>query len=409
MKIAFVAISYIPQRDGVSVYTENLLTEILREAMERHYEEFAVDIYACSAAAVTLKAFVDKSCRALQVGDEAARCLRYVVGPYDGALKFLWAGYKVWRYGHYDCVIVPTLQPLALPGAPRVSILHDLSHKVARPYFSLKRYYYLDALAKYRLRRDTAIACISESTRRDLHRYYPESRHKMLIELPNGVPLKLRNVTRPALHQIEQKLSANDLDVMCVGRINYLKGFDRVLEVGRVLDQHIASVNDGDMTLHIVGKETAETSDLLSLGAFQRVKLQRHGYIDDQALHDLYGRCRFCLFLSRNEGFGLPLIEALWSGCVPILSDIPIFREVMGPDFPLFYGEGSGGDAVIEFMLKVRTDAQYRSKILTMMERALERHRDGYQRAARTLLTWIDSMQGPKKPLSGGDYGLRRD
>ncbi|MDN5849778.1 MAG: glycosyltransferase family 4 protein [Nitrococcus sp.] len=233
---------------------------------------------------------------------------------------------------------------------------------------------------------------------------------KTCPNLPNGLPFNLSDISRPSLSEVDKRLSdTTGLDLVFVGRINYLKGFDRVLEICSVLDGRLRGSSIESVTVHVVGKQTPDSRDLLASKTFQHVRLNICGYVNRDKLHALYARCAYCLFLSRNEGFGLPIIEALWGGCMPILSDIPIFREVMGPDFPLFYGNGSGGDAVVDCMLKVRSDPQYRSEILTMMENALERHRDGYQRAAQTLLAWIESTQRRQKPLSGSAYGLHHD
>ncbi len=37
---------------------------------------------------------------------------------------------------------------------------------------------------------------------------------------------------------------------------------------------------------------------------------------------------------SLNEGFGLPVIEAINSGIPVVASDIPIFREILGNNYP---------------------------------------------------------------------------
>jgi glycosyltransferase involved in cell wall biosynthesis len=52
--------------------------------------------------------------------------------------------------------------------------------------------------------------------------------------------------------------------------------------------------------------------------------------ISDEALGRLYAQARAFLFLSFIEGFGLPPFEALVHGTPTIVSDIPVFREVLG-------------------------------------------------------------------------------
>ena len=50
---------------------------------------------------------------------------------------------------------------------------------------------------------------------------------------------------------------------------------------------------------------------------------------DADVLH-LYERAEGLLFISKGEGFGLPLVEAAHHGTPIICSDIPVFREIAG-------------------------------------------------------------------------------
>ncbi|MDO5051479.1 MAG: glycosyltransferase family 1 protein [Pseudoclavibacter sp.] len=54
------------------------------------------------------------------------------------------------------------------------------------------------------------------------------------------------------------------------------------------------------------------------------------GVSDERYLELLHGATAL-VTASRNEGFGLPLIEAMAAGCPVLCSDLPIFREVCGP------------------------------------------------------------------------------
>ena len=51
-------------------------------------------------------------------------------------------------------------------------------------------------------------------------------------------------------------------------------------------------------------------------------------YIDSFQKLTLLKNCKLFIFLSKNEGFGLPPLEALFVGCNVLMSDIPILREL---------------------------------------------------------------------------------
>ena len=60
-----------------------------------------------------------------------------------------------------------------------------------------------------------------------------------------------------------------------------------------------------------------------------------HQGVSDDEYRELLGGATALVTPSRNEGFGLPVIEAMAAGVPVICSDIPIFREV-GVDAPLY-------------------------------------------------------------------------
>lgn len=54
------------------------------------------------------------------------------------------------------------------------------------------------------------------------------------------------------------------------------------------------------------------------------------GYISDEYMKYLMNNCKAFLFPSLEEGFGIPVLEALALGTEVIVSDIPVFKELYG-------------------------------------------------------------------------------
>lgn len=54
------------------------------------------------------------------------------------------------------------------------------------------------------------------------------------------------------------------------------------------------------------------------------------GYLSDGEIKSLMFNCRAFVFPSFYEGFGIPPLEALSTGCPVIVSDIPVMREIFG-------------------------------------------------------------------------------
>lgn len=86
------------------------------------------------------------------------------------------------------------------------------------------------------------------------------------------------------------------------------------------------------------------------------------GSADDEQLVNLYTYAKCLVFPSLMEGFGLPNMEAVYCGCLPIVSDIPVFREVWKDD--LSYFNPYNIDDMAEKILKsVKLDNDYKLKV----------------------------------------------
>lgn len=391
-RIALLAGSYDRRRDGVSVYIENLLAAMLAEAQRRRWR-LEIEVFGCRGPLGVLRSIVDRNIQAL---DERVQVSYQAINGTGVLARTAGLSSVVWHRRPYDLCILPNLQPLLLPG-PTVSILHDLTYQVAREHFSERRFRYMDWLTRLRLRHDDALGVISQTTRMHLLHYYPEAWRTPLLHVPNGLP-ETKLGERPPPVAVRDAIGAEPLQLVFCGRLNRLKGVDRLIAFARLLDVRCEERGGPAPILHLVGKATAETESLLDDLDFRHLRLVRHGFLDDAELNRLYRKSAFALFLSRNEGFGLPVIEAAWLGAIPLVSDIPIFAEVLGAGFPRFGDRDEDLRAMLDFIDRLRRDTTYRERILAQIETSLAAHRPGYGTAAATLL---DCAAGARDPAHG--------
>lgn len=54
--------------------------------------------------------------------------------------------------------------------------------------------------------------------------------------------------------------------------------------------------------------------------------------ISNQEIISYYRNCKIFLFISLDEGFGIPLLEAVHNNCTIVRSDIPIFNEILSKE-----------------------------------------------------------------------------
>lgn len=104
-----------------------------------------------------------------------------------------------------------------------------------------------------------------------------------------------------------------------------------------------------DFTLHLLSKiSEAEMSRLRSLAPGAR--LHFHNGISDEDYLDLLSHATALVSASKEEGFGIPVIEAMNLGTPVVISDIPIFHEI-GGDAALY----AATDSPEAFALQLKT------------------------------------------------------
>ncbi len=383
-KIAFIATGYIVKYDGISVYTENLLDAFLGRMADIRYP-WRIDIYAGVQVVPLLKERVLErhrrsglDLRLISVDDRSF--FHKMAGLYAGLLK----------NGRYDAIFATNFMPLTLPWMRTMKVIHDLSPETNPALYSPfhRRYHALLLMsAKYL---DRTIGYISRTTAADLRKFYgivPD--RKAMLYLPNGIPFKVRNYPRPDAETVRRKFESKKLQMLVVGRLNRAKGVDRILDFCRYFDAFMdKQPRFEEVTVTFTGKQTAETTALFKDAAFRHITIRFDGFLDDEALNRRYREAHFTLFLSRNEGYGLPLVEALWFRSIPLLSDIAIFQEIMGEAYPLF-GEGEE-EAMLQFVMRHFDDPDYLTAQRAYLEEVTAHERNGYDRAAQNLIEWIE-------------------
>lgn len=114
---------------------------------------------------------------------------------------------------------------------------------------------------------------------------------------------------------------------IAIGRLAVNKRVDRLL---RVL-AHLAA-SDPEVCLTIVGADFDNLGTSLArfarrLGVGQRVRFT--GSVSDAQLLRHLSRAQFFLQASDYEAFGISVLEAMSSGVVPVVNNIPAFRELV--------------------------------------------------------------------------------
>lgn len=194
------------------------------------------------------------------------------------------------------------------------SYIHDLSFLKSRGSHSLKYSLFLAwSLLTSRLFA-TRIIAVSHAVEKDLME---------ILKIPRKRILVIQNADS-GLDRIGEREMA---DVpkpyfLGVGMNNPRKNLPCLLEGFRLFREH----NPG-YSLILTGNKAWIDSALTARSAENVVNL---GFISAGELRFLYRNAKGLVYPSKDEGFGLPLMDAFRRDCPVFCSDIPVFREVMG-------------------------------------------------------------------------------
>jgi glycosyltransferase involved in cell wall biosynthesis len=172
------------------------------------------------------------------------------------------------------------------------------------------------------LQRAALVFHTTDEVRRQIEQYHLVEPSR-LVKAPLGVAVEY--TPDPAPDPISTAAEIHAPYLLHVGSCIPRKRIDVLLEV-------FAALRQTHPDLHLVkvgGTFSAEHYQQINRLGLATFIIHRHNLPRSDVAH-LYRNAIATLITSDNEGFGIPLIEALACGSVAVVSDIPAMREVGG-------------------------------------------------------------------------------
>ena len=252
-----------------------------------------------------------------------------------------------------DIIHVQNFTPF-VRSVPIVNTVHDLCFKSCPDSFGIKTKLAFKFFFKHSLNLSDAIICVSESTKKNLLKYYKVDKSKVFV-IDEGVD--------PIFKYIKNKLKVKNLlkDRFEISRDYFLvvgykgkrKRADRIIENFKELIK-----TNKNIQLVIIGPEDSlfdkQYQDLV---IYNRLKILN--YVSDDDLNLLYNGALSLINYSSCEGFGLPIIEAMRCKTPVICSDIPVFREITDNKAVFVKNEKSLSLAMINFLENERLRTKF--------------------------------------------------
>jgi len=211
---------------------------------------------------------------------------------------------------------------------PSVLVVHDLTPLTRPHHHTLANRYCFNAYFAESLEAATAIVCVSEATRRRLERHFPRAGAAARV-VRNAVDAFFApDASASDAAATRARLAGGRPYVLQLGTLEPRKGIATLLDAHAALLRTLPTAPD----LVLAGSRGWG-------GRWLQRALARHpepgrvhlpGYVSRDDARALMRHAEVVVLAAEEEGFGLPLAEALACGAVCVTSDEPALLELAG-------------------------------------------------------------------------------
>lgn len=245
-------------------------------------------------------------------------------------MKRLWTLFRLsleMLFHKPDILFIPAhVLPFFAPRKSMVTI-HDIAYeKIPNAYSRTKRWYLKWSTIRA-LKKAAKIFVPTEVVKKDLIHFYAADPHKIYV-VPHGIT-PLPKVSALQIKKLYARLGLNSKEPVFffLGRLESKKNIVTLVEAWEIVQKMYSKGR-----LMLAGGEGYGVAEIKS--SIERHGLEKSiilsGYLSPNDAACLFEAADCFIYPSREEGFGLPILQAFHANCLVIASDIPVLREVAG-------------------------------------------------------------------------------
>lgn len=308
MKIAIDIREATKEKAGKGYYTAHLVNELLKIDNKNTYILYSDQ---------EIESFKDFSNARVKIIDKKGLWWHF---------KVLWDAYKQ----HVDIFFAPTSFIIpAIHNPKKIKVLmtiHDLVAFLFPEKHNRKAVFIERLCLKHALKKVAKVVAVSENTKKDVEKMFNIDK-----DLVSVIPLSASDVFQPLpkedldLFKTENRIT--DKFILGVGTLEPRKNFETLVKAFAKISRELLNYK-----LLIVGKKGWYFDTIFETVRSEHVieKVEFLGYIPERDLVKLYNLASVFVYPSLYEGFGIPPLDAMQSGCPVITSNVASLPEVVG-------------------------------------------------------------------------------
>ena len=241
---------------------------------------------------------------------------------------------------------------------PTIVTIHDLIFKIYPDYYPTAQRWIYDWKFRYACENADMVVAISEQTKRDIIKYYGIDEKKIRVVYQTCDGRFQQNISDEQIAKTKQKMNLPQDYMLYVGSIIERKNLLRIVQAMLQLPKNF------DIPLVVIGEGKAYKEKVIDF--IKENKLQNRIIFIDKMIYsklpEVYAGASLFLYPSEYEGFGIPVIEALFMKTPVITSDCSCLPEAAGKDALLI--SPTSVNEIAHAIESLLTDTTLRSKVI---------------------------------------------
>lgn len=275
----------------------------------------------------------------------------------------IWLNTIIWLYTFCNKPNIIIFPAFIMPFFTRkktkyITVIHDLAHLRENEMTKYSRCIF-DLSTNITIKKADTIVTVSETIKNELIQTFNIDQHRIKVVYNSIGEHFLNSKNNPEI--LEKYNISQQKYILSVATLNRRKNIPELIKA-------FESITDKypDIKLVLVGGMGNEKRELLT----KHPNVIFTGYIPDEDLPSLYKNALLYVFPSLYEGFGIPLIEAQYSNCPVLCSDIPVFQEVAGNGAEFCTPDSNGIAAKLEYLIN---NEQRRLELISLGQENVKR------------------------------------